>query len=83
MHVSGVGLSDSPAGLLAYILEKFSTWTITENRPLQDGGLSASFTKDQLIDNLMFYWTPNSITTSMRLYAESLTSKNRNIDLNK
>ncbi|CAH2229067.1 jg27671 [Pararge aegeria aegeria] len=73
----GVSLSDSPAGLLTYILEKFSTWTRLEHRSLADGGLSYRFSKDQLIDNLMLYWSTNSITTSMRLYAENMSNKNR------
>ena len=34
----GVGLSNSPLGLAAYILEKFSTWTNKSWRELHDGG---------------------------------------------
>ncbi|KAJ0171962.1 hypothetical protein K1T71_012725 [Dendrolimus kikuchii] len=60
----GVALTDSPAGLLAYILEKFSTWTRKQHKLQQDGGLGFRFTKDQLIDNVMIYWSTNSITTS-------------------
>ncbi|KPJ20527.1 Juvenile hormone epoxide hydrolase [Papilio machaon] len=77
----GVSLTDSPSGLLAYILEKFSTWTNVENKLKPDGGLEIRFTKDKLIDNLMIYWTSNCITTSMRLYAEQTSSKNRELDL--
>lgn len=39
MLYSGHGLNDSPVGLGAYILEKFSTWTDMKNRDLDDGGL--------------------------------------------
>ncbi|XP_012499801.1 PREDICTED: epoxide hydrolase 1 [Propithecus coquereli] len=35
----GCALNDSPVGLAAYILEKFSTWTNAEYRYLEDGGL--------------------------------------------
>lgn len=35
----GCALNDSPVGLAAYILEKFSTWTNSEFRDLEDGGL--------------------------------------------
>nr|UBY12687.1 juvenile hormone epoxide hydrolase [Anticarsia gemmatalis] len=77
----GVALSDSPSGLLAYILEKFSTWTRPEHKHKKDGGLDFRFTKEQLIDNLMFYWVPRSITTSMRLYAESFNSKTMGLKL--
>ncbi|XP_028170521.1 juvenile hormone epoxide hydrolase-like isoform X2 [Ostrinia furnacalis] len=66
----GIALLDSPSGLLAYILEKFSTWTRLDHRSKVDGGLEFRFTKDQLLDNLMMYYAPKSITTSMRLYSE-------------
>ncbi|XP_060807877.1 juvenile hormone epoxide hydrolase [Amyelois transitella] len=72
----GTALNDSPAGLLAYILEKFSTWTRPEHKTKVDGGLEFRFTKDQLIDNLMMYWTPKAITTSVRFYAENMNKKN-------
>ncbi|KAI1240530.1 hypothetical protein IHE44_0008954 [Lamprotornis superbus] len=35
----GCGLNDSPVGLAAYILEKFSSWTDMEFQNLEDGGL--------------------------------------------
>lgn len=39
----GVALNDSPVGLLAYILEKFSTWTNPAFIELADGGLERSY----------------------------------------
>lgn len=36
---AGCALNDSPVGLAAYILEKFSTWTSSDFRDLEDGGL--------------------------------------------
>lgn len=75
MFISGVALTDSPAGLLAYILEKFSSWTRLDHRQKADGGLSFRWTPEKLIDNLMMYWSTRSITTSMRLYAESFNSR--------
>ncbi|GBP32305.1 Juvenile hormone epoxide hydrolase [Eumeta japonica] len=77
----GVALNDSPSGLAAYILEKFSTWTVSDYKHLPDGGLTKKFTLDQLIDNLMIYWSTSSITTSVRLYAEEMSAKNRALDL--
>ncbi|XP_063394557.1 juvenile hormone epoxide hydrolase-like [Cydia fagiglandana] len=77
----GVALSDSPSGLMAYILEKFSTGTNPNRKSRADGGLEERFTRDQLIDNLMVYWCTNSITTSVRLYAESFgTGFRRTLD---
>ncbi|KAJ0171812.1 hypothetical protein K1T71_012575 [Dendrolimus kikuchii] len=71
----GVGLSDSPSGLAAYILEKFSTWTNPEFKKAADGNLLRKFTLTQLLDNVMIYWISNSITTSVRMYAETLNIK--------
>lgn len=39
LYFAGRGLNDSPVGLAAYILEKFSTWTDHEFTNLKDGGL--------------------------------------------
>ncbi|KAJ8667309.1 hypothetical protein QAD02_008971 [Eretmocerus hayati] len=69
----GTGLSDSPAGLAAYILEKFSTWTNPSYKLRDDGGLTEKFSLDELLDNVMVYWVTNSITTSQRLYAEGFS----------
>jgi epoxide hydrolase len=64
----GYGLTDSPVGQLAWIVEKFKTWS--------DCGddLESSFTKDELLDNLMVYWLNAAATSSARLYWHSLAS---------
>jgi epoxide hydrolase len=64
----GVGLNDSPAGLLAWIVEKFRTWSDC------DGDPEKCFTRDQLITNVMLYWVTETITSSARLYRETRTS---------
>jgi len=71
----GAALQDSPAGLAAYILEKFSTWTDHDFRDRPDGGLTEKFTMKQLLDNVMIYWVTNSITSSQRFYKESFGSE--------
>ncbi|XP_034522490.1 epoxide hydrolase 1 isoform X1 [Ailuropoda melanoleuca] len=68
----GCALNDSPVGLAAYILEKFSTWTNPEFRDLEDGGLERKFSLDELLTNVMLYWTTGSITSSQRFYKENL-----------
>lgn len=68
----GVGLNDSPVGLAAYILEKYITWTNEDGKTLPDGGLKQKYSYVELLDTVMIYWVTNSITTSMRIYAESL-----------
>lgn len=71
----GIALTDSPAGLAAYILEKFSTWTNNEHKVAGDGNLLQKFSLTHLLDNIMVYWTSNSITTSMRTYAETMNRR--------
>ncbi|KPI97739.1 Juvenile hormone epoxide hydrolase [Papilio xuthus] len=63
-------LSDSPAGLAAYILEKFAAWTNPEYKNAGDGKLLDKFSLTSLLDNVMVYWVTNSVTTSLRAYAE-------------
>lgn len=65
-------MTDSPAGLAGYILEKFTTATNLNWRERVDGGLKEKFTFTKLLDNVMIYWVTGSITTAMRLYAETL-----------
>ncbi|XP_043286276.1 juvenile hormone epoxide hydrolase 2-like [Venturia canescens] len=77
----GIGLIDSPAGLAAYILEKFSTATNGTYRFRADGGLFEKFEADELIDNLMMYWIPRSMTTAMRIYAETFNMKTRSLGI--
>lgn len=60
----GYGLNDSPAGLAAWIVEKFRTWSDC------DGDVEKRFTKDELLTNIMIYWATQSITSSTRLYYE-------------
>ena len=61
----GFGLADSPAGQAAWILEKFWAWTDC------DGDPENILTRDELLDNVMFYWATNSAASSARLYWES------------
>lgn len=67
----GVALDGNPAGLAAYILEKFSTASNREFRGQKNGGLEETFTYDELIDNLMIYYISNCMTTAVRIYKEN------------
>ena len=60
----GVGLNDSPAGLAAWIVEKFRGWSDCDGRP------ENVFTRDQLLTNISVYWFTRTITSSPRLYYE-------------
>jgi len=81
MFSTGVGLRDSPVGLAAYIIEKFITWTNPAWKDLPDGGLTQRYTYDKLLDNVMIYWITRSITTSMRLYAETYSQPYRDLNI--
>ena len=61
----GYGLADSPVGQSAWILEKFYQWTDCKGHP------ENVLTRDEIIDNIMFYWLTNSSASSARLYWES------------
>ena len=61
----GYGLNDSPAGLAAWIVEKFHGWS--DN----GGDVESAFNKDELLTNITLYWVTETITSSSRLYYES------------
>jgi pimeloyl-ACP methyl ester carboxylesterase len=59
-----IAQADSPAGIAAWIVEKFRTWSDC------DGDIERVYLRDQLLTNIMFYWAPNSIASAARLYYE-------------
>lgn len=61
----GFGLNDSPAGLAAWIVEKFHGWT--DN----DGDPESAISRDQILTNITLYWVTQTITSSTRIYYES------------
>jgi epoxide hydrolase len=63
----GYGLVDSPVGQLAWIVEKFWSWMDCDGHP------ENVLTRDELLDNVMLYWTTASAASSARLYWESFT----------
>ena len=63
-QTAAYGLNDSPAGLAAWILEKFRAWSDC------DGDLYRRFTRDELLSNVTLYWMTETIHSSFRLYYE-------------
>jgi pimeloyl-ACP methyl ester carboxylesterase len=62
-------LSESPAGLAAWILEKFHRWSDCH------GDLDSVYDRDDLLTNLIiYYWATGTIGSSMRLYYETAHS---------
>ena len=68
----GYGLTDSPAGQCAWILEKFWAWTDNDGHPEQ------ALTKDHMLDNISLYWFTATAASSARLYWESFKSVDMN-----
>ena len=58
------GLNDSPAGLAAWMVEKFRAWSDC------GGDIESRFTKDELLTQIMIYWTTGSVGTSFLPYYE-------------
>lgn len=60
-----VGLNDSPAGLAAWLVEKYRAWSDC------GGDVERRFSKDELLAQLTLYWATETIGSSIRLYYES------------
>jgi len=61
----GYGLNDSPAGLAAWILEKWRAWSDS------GGDLESRFSRDFLLTLVTLYWVTETITPSMRDYFDN------------
>ncbi|HEY1669106.1 MAG TPA: epoxide hydrolase, partial [Trebonia sp.] len=61
-QTAAFGLTDSPAGLAAWIVEKLRAWSDC------DGDVERSFTKDEVLTNVTLYWLTATIGSSMRMY---------------
>ncbi|VIO77800.1 epoxide hydrolase family protein [Bradyrhizobium ivorense] len=69
----GYGLTDSPSGQAAWILEKFWAWTDCDGHP------ENILSRDELLDNVMLYWVTATAASSARLYWESFGAKKRTV----
>ena len=56
------GLTDSPAGLAAWIVEKFRTWTDC------DGDVETAVSRDDMLADISFYWFTAAIGSSFFPY---------------
>jgi pimeloyl-ACP methyl ester carboxylesterase len=61
----GYALTDSPAGLAAWILEKWRSWSDSGGDP------AARFSTDFLLTIVTLYWVTGTITSSMRDYFDN------------
>lgn len=65
------GLNDSPAGLAAWIVEKFYAWSDIK------GDLESVYTKDTLLGNIMLYWVTGTINSANWFYRAVQLSEDR------
>ncbi|WP_059045362.1 epoxide hydrolase family protein [Streptomyces acidiscabies] len=60
----GYGLTDSPVGQLAWIIEKFREWSDSKELPEEAIG------RDLLLTNVMVYWLTRTANSAARIYYE-------------
>jgi len=65
------GLTDSPVGQLAWIVEKFKEWT-HPSAELPEKAID----RDKMLTNVMLYWLTGTGASSAHLYYESMHSSN-------
>jgi pimeloyl-ACP methyl ester carboxylesterase len=67
----GYGLTDSPVGQLAWIVEKFKEWTHPSDE-LPERAVD----RDRMLTNVMLYWLTATGASSAHLYYDSMHSGN-------
>ncbi|WP_218974571.1 epoxide hydrolase family protein [Streptomyces sp. NP160] len=66
-----VALNDSPAGLLAWIVEKLAEWSDTPDEV--PGGVEQRLSRERILTEVSLYWFTQCIATSFRPYYEQVT----------
>jgi pimeloyl-ACP methyl ester carboxylesterase len=61
-QTAAFGLTDSPVGLAAWIVEKLQGWSDC------GGDIERAFSKDEILTNVTIYWLTATIGSSMRMY---------------
>ena len=69
------GLTDSPAGLAAWIFDKLHAWT--DHAADEDSALSP----DQMLANITTYWVTGTANSAARLYYESARARTAGQDM--
>lgn len=71
----GYALSDSPAGLAAWMYDKFTQWTYSGGDP------ERVLSKDEMLDDISLYWLTNTAVSSARLYWENNANNFNAVDI--
>lgn len=61
----GYLLADSPAGMAAWMYEKFAAWTDSDGHP------ERVLSRDEMLDDISLYWLTNAGASSSRFYWEN------------
>ncbi|KAI8875385.1 alpha/beta-hydrolase [Backusella circina FSU 941] len=64
------GLSDSPVGLLGWMLDCYHVWTYHTPGKTDTNSLPESITIDEFLTQISIYWITNTMSSSTRLYYE-------------
>jgi pimeloyl-ACP methyl ester carboxylesterase len=67
----GYPLTDSPAGLAAWMLEHDTDSYLKISRAFAGGQPSGGLTRDHIVDNITLYWLTGTATSAARMYWES------------
>jgi pimeloyl-ACP methyl ester carboxylesterase len=70
----GFSLTDSPAGLAAWMLDHDTDSYVKISHAFVDGQPSGRLTRDRILDNITLYWLTNTATSAARMYWESARS---------
>ncbi|WP_271899544.1 epoxide hydrolase family protein [Candidatus Phyllobacterium onerii] len=71
----GYSLVDSPAGLAAWIYEKFATW------PYSDGDPEKVLTRDEMLDDISLYWLTGTGASAAQIYWEDHSNNFNAVDI--
>jgi pimeloyl-ACP methyl ester carboxylesterase len=71
----GYSLADSPVGLAAWFYDKFADWTYSGGDP------ERSLTRDEMLDDITFYWLTHTGTSGARLYWENNANNFNAVDI--
>lgn len=63
-HTYALAMNDSPAGLLAWLVDMCRSFTVYE------GDVETALSREQLLANATIYWVTQTIPSAMRLYWE-------------
>jgi pimeloyl-ACP methyl ester carboxylesterase len=71
----GYSLLDSPAGLAAWMYDKFAQWTFSGGDP------EKSLTKDEMLDDITLYWVTGTANSASQLYYENAENNFNAVDI--